>query len=81
LFNLLLQLGLRAGEVADFKWTDVDLERGEVTFYRRKIAKTQTMGLSPMLQSLLRLYMVSFPNPSIEEGKLLYAVTRGVWLF
>lgn len=76
LFNLLLQLGLRASEVADLKWLDVDLERGEIRFYRRKVAKTQTMGLSTMLQSLLRLYMDSLPHPD-QDGKLLYAVTRG----
>jgi len=76
LFNVLLQLGLRAGEVADLKWSDVDLERGEIRFYRRKVAKTQTMGLSTMLQGLLRLYMDAVLNPG-KDGKLLYGVTRG----
>ncbi|MEL6407994.1 MAG: tyrosine-type recombinase/integrase [Chloroflexota bacterium] len=77
LFNLLLQLGLRASEFADLKWADVDLERGQVRFYRRKVAKIQTMGLSTMLQSLLRLYMTQVPEPDDEDGKLLYGVTRG----
>lgn len=77
LFNLLLQLGLRSGEVANLKWQDIDLERGEVRFYRAKVAKTQTMGLSAMLQGLLRLYITSVPNPASEDGKLLYGVTRG----
>ena len=77
LFNLLLQLGLRASEVSDLAWSDVDLERGEVRFYRRKVAKTQTMGLSTMLQSLLRLYMTSVPEPENDDDKLLYGVTRG----
>lgn len=77
LFNLLLQLGLRSGEVANLRWQDIDLERGEVRFYRAKVAKTQTMGLSAMLQGLLRLYMTSVPSPASEDGKLLYGVTRG----
>ncbi|MEO0561933.1 MAG: site-specific integrase [Chloroflexota bacterium] len=76
LFNLLLQLGLRASEVAELKWHDINLEQGEVRFYRRKVAKTQTMGLSMMLQSLLRLYMRAMPVPHMS-GKLLYGVTRG----
>lgn len=76
LFNLLLQLGLRASELSELKWLDVNLEQGEVRFYRGKVAKTQTMGLSTMLQALLRLYMTRLPTPP-AYGKLLYGVTRG----
>ena len=76
LFNILLQLGLRAGELSDLKWSDIDLERGEVTFYRRKVAKMQTMGLSAGLQAILRKYMAMFPTPEGNDDRLLYGVTR-----
>lgn len=75
-FNILLQLGLRASELSDLKWSDIDLERGEVSFYRRKVGKQQTMGLSASLQALLRKYTAQFPTPDSADGKLLYGVTR-----
>lgn len=42
LFCLLLDHGLRVGEVAGLRVEDVDISAGTITFYRSKVDKTQT---------------------------------------
>lgn len=81
--NVLLELGLRASELAGLQWGNVDLERGEIYFYRPKVGKWQTMGLSKGLQAILRRYMATFPHPSEtadeagrDNKRLLWSLSR-----
>lgn len=45
LFALLLEHGLRCGEVAALEVAGVDLAAGELTFYRPKVGKTQVLNV------------------------------------
>lgn len=54
LMALLLEHGLRAGEVAALTPACFDLARGTLTFYRQKVDKTQTHRLTPATQAAAR---------------------------
>ena len=47
LLALLLDHGLRVGELAGLQVTDLDLGAGELRFYRPKVDKLQTHNLTP----------------------------------
>ena len=68
---LMLDLGLRVGELAGLVVDDVDLERGEITFYRSKVDKTQrhTLAVNGCLKAV-RAYM---EQDAPSEGRLLRA--------
>lgn len=53
---LLLDHGLRVGELARLQVTDVDLASGELRFYRPKVAKVQTHRLSRDAKAALKAY-------------------------
>ena len=57
LMVLLLDHGLRVGEVARLTVGDIDLEAGELTFYRPKVDKTQTHRLSQAAQDAAQAYL------------------------
>jgi integrase len=54
---LLIELGLRVGELAALQACDFDLDRGRVTFYREKVDMTQTHELSAATMQLLREWL------------------------
>lgn len=56
LMALLLEHGLRVGEVAGLAVTDFDLKAGELRFYRPKVDKTQTHRLTPKTLKAARAY-------------------------
>jgi integrase len=56
LMCLLLDHGLRVGEVARLAVTDFDLKAGALTFYRPKVDKTQTHRLTPQTLRAARTY-------------------------
>jgi integrase len=68
---LLLDHGLRVGEVARLQVSDFDLKAGEMRFYRPKVDKTQTHKLSGDTQRALQAWFESGDAPA--AGPLLRA--------
>jgi len=56
LMTILLEHGLRVGEVARLAVTDFDLKAGELKFYRPKVDKTQTHKLTSRTLAAARAY-------------------------
>jgi integrase len=73
IMTLLIDLGLRVGELAALQVTDVDLKAGELRFYRPKVDKTQTHRLTKDAKRALRAYL---PD-ALAMGKLLRASNAG----
>ena len=73
---LLLDHGLRVGELATLKVGDVDLEGWELRFYREKVKKTQTHRLTLDAVAALVAYMAEI-DASDPEASLLRASKRG----
>ena len=76
LMGCLLELGLRASEVATLTWEDVDLTAGTLMFYRPKVAQSQRLALSTRLQRSLRLYRDYLQMQDVLLDKLLIGITR-----
>ncbi len=74
LMALLLDHGLRVGEVAGLKVTDLDLAAGALTFYRPKVHKTQTHKLTRDTLKAARRYVEAGDAPAV--GPLLRASTH-----
>ncbi len=74
LLCLLLDHGLRSSEVADLQVSDLDLDRGVICFYRRKIHLTQTHRLSPATLRAAQRYIDAGDAP--KHGPLLRATAR-----
>jgi integrase len=75
LMCLLIDHGLRVGEVARLQVTDFDLKAGEMVFYRPKVDKTQTHKLSADTQRALQVWFESGHAP--PAGPLLRASRKG----
>ena len=73
LMGLLLNLGLRAGEVVGVRVQDVDVNSGYLTFYRQKVDKTQTHQLVDGLWSTVKAYVEHGDAPSEPTAPLLRA--------
>ncbi len=74
LLCLLVDHGLRCGEVADLKTKDLDLLTGMLVFYRRKVAKTQTHKLTAStLEAARQYFKMCSPGEKLFDG---YAYTR-----
>jgi integrase len=56
---LLLDHGLRVGELAALQVTDVDLRTGQLRFYRPKVGKAQTHKLTTATLKALRAYLAA----------------------
>jgi len=72
---LLLDHGLRVGELAGLTVDAVDLAAGELRFYRPKVDKTQTHRLTGDALRALRAYVAAGDIPAI--GPLLRASRKG----
>lgn len=75
LMCLLLDHGLRCGEIATLDVNAVNLADGTLTFYRPKVAKTQTHRLSKDTLKAVRAWFERGDAPA--GGKLLRASGRG----
>jgi len=73
LMCLLLEHGLRVGEVARLQVTDFDLKRGELRFYRPKVDKIQT---HTMTADTLRAALAYFEHDAAAMGPVLLASTK-----
>jgi integrase len=69
LLCLLLDHGLRVGELAGLEVTAVDLARGTMTFYRPKVGLTQTHKLTRDAKKALKAYFDAGDAPAV--GRLL----------
>ena len=77
LMGLLLELGLRASEVAGLQQENVNLEQGTITFYRQKTAQHQTLALSTHLQGKLRRYLQFLVEQSIRGNLMIGLTAKG----
>ncbi len=75
LLCLLLDHGLRVGEVAALQVTAVNLTEGTLTFYRPKVGKTQTHQLSRDALKAAQAWFSSGDAPAVSP--LLRASTKG----
>ena len=75
LMCLLLEHGLRAGELADLDVEAIDLDAGAMTFYRRKVHKEQTHDLGRRSWAALRAYLAHDGAPT--AGPLLIGSYHG----
>lgn len=73
LMALLLDHGLRCGEVALLKVEDFDLAAGYMTFLRPKVAKVQRHKLTPATLEALKAYQPHLP----KSGLLLRSSQKG----
>lgn len=76
LMSLLLNLGLRVGEVVALKVGDVDLKKGTLTFYRPKVDMTQTHELKNGLWAALKNYFKQ-DAPKDKDAPLLRVSIKG----
>lgn len=74
LMFLLLDHGLRVSEAADLQVTDLDISRGLLRFYRRKVAMSQTHRLSIDTLHAAKNYLDARAAPAV--GQLLRTVQR-----
>ena len=58
---LLIEHGLRVSEVADLQVTGVDLAKGRLTFYRRKVDAWQTHAMTPASRAALVAWLPDAP--------------------
>jgi integrase len=72
---LLLDHGLRVGELAGLAVTDFDAQGGRLTFYRPKVDKTQTHRLTPDTRAALAAYIAAGDVPAV--GLILRASRKG----
>jgi len=75
LMALLLDHGLRCGEVALLEVTDFDLAAGKMTFYRPKVYKTQTHKLTADTMRALAAWLDSGECPAL--GPVLRGSRKG----
>jgi integrase len=66
---LLLDHGLRVGELAKMEVTNIDLAKGEIVFYRDKVQKSQRHAMTPDTYQALRQWFTSGDVPA--SGYLL----------
>lgn len=69
LLGLLIEHGLRVGEVVALEVGDVNLAAGKVTFYRHKVDKVQTIQLHTATRRAVQAYFDSGDVPA--AGRLL----------
>ena len=68
MMSLLLDLGLRVGEVVLLNVEDFDIKAGEVTFHRPKVDMVQTHRLPDRLLRIARRYLAV---DALERGRVL----------
>lgn len=71
---ILLDHGLRCGELAGLLVENIDLKAGTLTFYRQKVGRTQTHKLSAAAGRALAAYLEN--DQPMQAGPLLLATRR-----
>ena len=74
---LLLDHGLRAGELAGLRVRDIQLGEGKFTVYRQKVDKTQTHRLSRHSREALAAYIDAGDAPTDPDAPLLRKSRKG----
>jgi len=77
LMCILLDLGLRCGEVAALTVGNVNLPDGTLTFYRSKVDKEQTHNMPRDLLRAMRAYFKAGDAPLAADAPLLRSSRRG----
>lgn len=77
LMCLLLDHGLRVGEVAILKVSDFDLKAGELRFYRPKVGKEQTHKLTADTLRAVRAFLDSGDAPIMADAPILRSSRKG----
>jgi integrase len=83
LLCLLLEHGLRVGEVAGLCATDIDLQTGTISVYRPKVDKRQIHRLSPeTLAAAQRYFQLDYsairnPSPALLAGSTKSGALKG----
>lgn len=77
LMCLLLDHGLRVGEVAGLRVADVDLKAGELVFYRPKVDKTQRHKLTADTLRAARAWVDAGECPAFDDAPLLRSSRKG----
>jgi integrase len=80
LLCLLMDHGLRVGEVAGLEVRDFDLATGELRFYRPKVDKLQTHKLTADTLAAARAYLIAGDAaavPVVAQGPVLRASRKG----
>lgn len=80
LMHLLLDHGLRAGEVAILKVGNFNLSEKTMTFYRPKVDKTQTLELTTGTWKALKAWFNSGDVPLAADAPLLRGSRKGGYL-
>ena len=70
MMGLLLDLGLRVGEVAGITVGNVNLQSGQITFYRPKVDKKQTHDMPGDLLRVMKAYF-NFGDAPVMKDELL----------
>ncbi len=76
MMGLMLNLGLRVGEVVGLRVKDVDVKAGYITFYREKVDKAQTHQLINGLWTSLKAYFDQGDVSSNPDAPLLRASSK-----
>ncbi len=74
---LLLDHGLRVGEVAQLKRQALDVENGSLRFYRSKVGKEQVHRLSADTLRVAKKYLKYCPSPVADSALLLRMERNG----
>jgi len=77
LMAILIDHGLRVGEVALLKVKDFDLQAREMRFYRPKVDKEQTHKLSDDTYHALLAYIQNGDTPLMEDAPILRGSRKG----
>ena len=83
LMCLLLEHGLRVGEVAGLVLTDIDLQTGTISVYRPKVDKRQIHRLSPETLAAAQRYFnldystIRNPSPALLAGSTKSGALKG----
>lgn len=77
LMCLMLDHGLRVGEVALLKVSDFDLKAGELRFYRPKVDKEQTHKLTADTLRAVRAWIDSGDAPIMADAPILRGSQKG----
>lgn len=73
---MLLDHGLRVGEVAALRFENIDLGKGMIRFFRPKVAKAQTHRLSPDAFDAAQQYLHLINSFGMVEGPLFRRIKR-----
>lgn len=68
---MLLDFGCRLGELANLKWTDVDMSKKQISLYRTKVKNESTLAMTDRVHTLLAARLSVKPKQQVYifEGR------------